>query len=417
MISAKIAAAAGAAAVVVVAPAAFAAGYDTPILYTARHQGMGGTAIAYVDDPSATFHNPAGLSGIEGLSLLGDLSLILGEVQASPERKAASIDSEPVLAPFFLLAAGLRVHDWLTVGLGFFPVASGGAEFRYELSGNPFVDSTRLLFLETTPAVSLNVPKDDWLPGDLALGIGYRLSYLTFEREKGLPSDPRVLNLPMNGWSFSGFRVGAQYHPLPELGFGAVFRNRIEVEAQADEISVYTRTATNASLPFILPAKLGFGAELELVRVRVALDAEYAFQSQNDRVALEGTLDGKHASVANVFAWRNGLTLRSGLEYRLLDGPRRYPLRIGYIVDSGVANEAYPTAFGTPPATTYTVSAGGGVDFGGVWQVNAAVTRRFGSTTIAPSELGTGCAFCSYAGDYAITMTGFYLDVSVNLDL
>jgi long-subunit fatty acid transport protein len=243
------------------------------------------------------------------------------------------------------------------------------------------------------------------------------MSYLTFEREKGMPSDPRVLNLHMNGTSFTGFRVGAQYHPLAMLGFGVVFRNRIEIEAKADEVSVYTQTATDASLPFVLPAKLGFGVEFELPRVRVAVDAEYAFQSQNDRVALEGTLGDEHASVPNVFEWHDGVALRTGVEYRLLDGPRRYPLRVGYVFDSAVANEAYPSAFGTPPAPTHTVSLGGGVDFGGVWQLNAAVTRRFGSTTVEESELGTGCAFCGYAGDYALTMTGFYLDGSVDFEL
>lgn len=410
-------AALSACAIVVATPAARAAGYDTPILYSARHQGMGGTAIAYVDDPSATFHNPAGLSGVKGLSLLGDFSLILGRVQASPQRSVTSLESEPVLAPFFLLGAGIRVHEWVSVGLGVFPVASGGAEYRYEIAGNPFVDSTRIVFLEATPAASLNVPKDAWVPGELAIGAGYRVSFLTFEREQGSPSDPRVLNLDMSGNSFAGFRVGAQYHPIPELGFGAVFRNRIEIESRADEVSVYTETATDVTLPFVLPAKLGLGAELDLTRVRFALDAEYAFQSQNDRVALEGTLDGEDESVPNIFDWQNGITLRTGVEYRLLDGPRRYPLRVGYIFDSTVANSAYPSAFGTPPAPTHTVSIGGGVDFGGVWQVNAAVARRFGETTIEASDLEPGCAFCSYEGDYAITMTGFYLDVSVNIDL
>jgi long-subunit fatty acid transport protein len=410
-------AAAVACALVVVTPAVHAAGYDTPILYSARHQGMGGTAIAYVDDPSATFHNPAGLSGVRGLSLLGDLSLILGQVQSSPDDDVTSIESEPVVAPFFLVGAALRVHEWVSVGLGFFPVASGGAEYRYELNDNPVVDSTRILFLEATPAVSLNVPKDAWLPGELALGAGYRASFLTFERERGTPDDPELLNLHMNGSSFAGFRVGAQYHPIPELGFGAVFRNRIEIESRADEVTVFTQTATDASLPFILPAKLGTGVEYELTRWRFAVDMEYAFQSQNDRVDLEGTLGDFDAAVPNIFDWQDGVTLRTGVEYRLLDGPRRYPLRVGYIFDSTVASDEYPSAFGTPPAPTHTISLGGGVDFGGVWQVNAALARRFGGATVEASDLGDGCEFCGFQGDYAITMTGFYLDASVNIDL
>jgi len=36
------------------------------------------------------------------------------------------------------------------------------------------------------------------------------------------------------------------------------------------------------------------------------------------------------------------------------------PLRAGYIFDSTVTNKAYPSAFGTPPAPTHTITAGTG---------------------------------------------------------
>jgi long-subunit fatty acid transport protein len=393
-----------------------AAGYDTPILYSARHQAMGGTAISYVSDPSALFHNPAGLSGVHGLALLGDLSLVLGRVRGSPERGVSSVESNLVVAPFFLVGAGLRVHEWLSVGLGFFPVASGGAEYEYELAGNPFVDSTQVLFLEATPALSLNVPKDRWLPGELSIGVGYRVNLVNFERKKGDPDDPRVLAFEMSGASFSGVRIGAQYRPVREFGVGLVFRNRVDVDAEADRVTVFTQTADDASLRFILPAKFGVGVDLDLTRVRFATDVEYALQSQNDRVALEGTLNGQAASVPNVFEWQNGVTARFGVEYRIDVGAIRYPVRAGYAFDSSVTNAAYPSAFGTPPAPTHTLGAGIGFD-PGFFQINAAVTRRFGSARISANELRPGCAFCSYEGDYAIGMTGIYLDASVDLSL
>ena len=46
-------------------PAAWAGGYDTPMLYSARHMGMGGTAISGVNDASALFHNPAGMARLD----------------------------------------------------------------------------------------------------------------------------------------------------------------------------------------------------------------------------------------------------------------------------------------------------------------------------------------------------------------
>ncbi len=395
---------------------AAAAGFDTPILYTARHQAMGGTAISYVDDPSAGFHNPAGLRGVQGLALLGDLSLILGKIQGTPDQAAGNQESNLVIAPFFLLGAAYRVHEWVSVGVAVFPVASGGANYEYELAGNRFVDSTSIVFFEATPLVSLNVPKDRLLPGELSFGVGYRASYLVFERKKGDPDDPRVLNLDMSGTNFTGFRLGAQYRPRPELGFGLVFRNKIEITTKADQVSVFTQTAEDAELPFVLPAKFGGGVDLKLERWRGAVDVEYNLQSQNEGTALSGTLGGVPASVPNVFDWQNGVTARFGLEYRIPLQGAEVPVRAGYIFDSVVTSPNYPNAFGTPPAPTHTLTAGAGYDTGR-FEVNAAVSRRFGSTSISADEIASGCQFCGFAGEYAVTMTGLYLDASVDLDL
>lgn len=390
-----------------------AAGFDTPILYTARHQAMGGTAIGYVDDPSAGFHNPAGLSGVHRYALLGDFSLLLGKVTATPERGVVDAESETVVAPFFLLAGGARVNDWLTLGLGLFPVASGGAEYRYELAGNPFVDSTNIVFVELTPFASVELPPLRDLPGKLSIGIGYRASLLLFTRRKGAPEDPQVLNLDMSGTNFTGLRVGLQYRPNQNFGVGFVFRNKIEVGARADEVTVFAQTARDAELGFVLPAKLGTGMVFDVANFRLAADVEYAFQDQNDRSALTGVLGTRTASVPNVFAWQNGITLRAGGEHRFEGGDFSYPVRLGYAFDSTVTNPQYPSAFGTPPAPTHTLSAGGGLQRGG-FQVNVAVTRRFGAATVRSEDLGEGCAFCSYAGEYSIGMTGLYLDTSLD---
>jgi long-chain fatty acid transport protein len=389
-----------------------AAGFDTPILYTARHQAMGGTAIGYVDDASAAFHNPAGLQGVKGLAFTGDLSLILGKVRGSPE-PGNNVKSKTVVAPFFLLGGAYRVHEWLTLGLAAFPVASGGAEYEYPVGASNWIDKTEILFLEASPLLSLNVPKDRWLPGKLAFGAGYRFDYLTFDRKRGEPARLQYLDLEMKGKSFTGFRLGVQYQPLDALRFGLVFRNKVTVKTEADSATVLTSAATDASLDFTLPAKLGFGARLDLGNFGVASDVEYAFQSQNKRPALKGTLMGRPAEVPNVFDWSNGVTWRNGLEYRVGE-QTKVPLRVGYIFDSRVTNPLYPSAFGTPPAATHTFTFGAGL-VREHWQVNWAFSRRMGSATVPTTD--PKCVFCGYPGKYEITMTGFYVDASVDLPI
>ena len=400
---------------------AHAAGFDTPILYTARHQAMGGTAIGYVNDPSAAFHNPAGLQGVKGLAFLGDFSLILGKVRGSPfaTPTANSIDSKLVVAPFFLLGAAYRVHEWVTLGLAAFPVASGGAEYSYDIGTLHAKDYTEIVFLEATPLLSLNVPKDRWLPGRLSLGGGYRASLVMFDRQQGDPSDPQLLNLSLSGFNWTGVRLGLQYSPIDALKFGVVFRNKVSVNTTADSGTVGGAKATNGALKFRLPAKLGFGARFDVQRFGIASDLEWAFQSENTKSHLTGQLEYASGELApadkvNVFNWQNGVTWRLGVEYRLGRLPS-IPLRVGYIYDTKVTNTAYPSAFGTPPAPTQTVTAGAGY-VAEHWQVNAAVSRRFSSAAhVDAAQLGEGCQFCGFAGDYKITMTGLYVDASIDL--
>jgi long-subunit fatty acid transport protein len=402
------------------APAA-AAGFDTPILYSARHQAMGGTAIAYVNDPSAGFHNPAGLQGVKGLALLGDLSLILGKVRATPEISADgedNLESSLVTAPFFLLGGAYRLKPWLTLGLAGFPVASGGAEYEYTVRGSPTIDSTEIVFFEVTPMLSLNVPEDSLLPGRLALGAGYRASIVSFQRLKGPTNDPTFLNLDLSGADFSGFRVGLQYQPIEPLKLGIVFRNKVVVTAKADTATAFTLPAREASLDFTLPAKVGFGIRADGARLGVATDVELAFQSQNQRPPLKGKLGGSdtEAAVPNVFDWEDGITWRLGFEYRF-GRVKEWPIRIGYIFDSIVTNPSFPSAFGTPPAPTRTFTAGLGY-VRDTWQVNVAASRRFGQARVHAEGLDPmACRFCGYAGQYEITMTGLYVDASVDLPL
>ncbi|HVY30576.1 MAG TPA: outer membrane protein transport protein [Polyangiaceae bacterium] len=405
---------------------AAAAGFDTPILYTARHQAMGGTAIAYVDDPAAAFHNPAGLQGVRGLAFLGDFSLILGKVRASPGAapQATSIESNTVVAPFFLLGAGYRLSDWLSLGFAVFPVASGGAEYKYDIGTTRSIDSTEIVFFEATPLLSLNVPKDRWLPGKLAFGAGYRASMVNFDRLQGDENDPQILNLKLTGFNFTGFRVGVQYAPIEALKLGIVYRNNVKVPTRADNATVVGQKATDGKLDFTLPSKLGFGARYDWQRLGVASDVEWAFQSENKDAPLQGTVDGSVATVPNKFEWTNGVTWRAGLEYRL-GGEMQVPVRVGYLYDSRVTNKQYPSAFGTPPSKTQALTAGAGLSwqrYGNAgkpqrFQVNLAFTRRFGSTHLDKEDLGDGCPLCGHAGDYSITMTGFYLDASFDLPM
>ncbi|MGC4086337.1 MAG: outer membrane protein transport protein [Polyangiaceae bacterium] len=402
-----------------VSGSALAGGYDTPMLYSARHLGMGGTAIGYVHDPSALFHNPAGLVDAGRVAALVDFSLLLGKLSASPSLNARDVESELTVAPFFMVAGAYRLTPWLSAGLGLYPIASSGATYRY---GNPgFENKTSLMFVEATPALAARIGKQ------FSVGLGYRVTLVRLERFEGNRDDGTVpfLDFKLRGFNFAGFRLGLKWTPTPRLSAGLVYRQKTTTRVENDAGIALGKTFHDVSTEFVLPTKFGAGVRYDLddhgPHLGLALDVEYSLNSENHGSPLRGTLAGasSETAVPNVFGWKDSVTLRLGAEYRTLHDAElardRLALRVGYVFDSRTANPQYPTAFGTPPGATQVFTCGAGYDFG--WfQSNLALAYRFGSASVSAQDLSADgreeCAFCGAAGDYAIKLTGLYVDAS-----
>jgi long-subunit fatty acid transport protein len=408
--------------VLALARVAHAGGYDTPMLYSARHMGMGGTAIGYVDDASALFHNPAGLAHTPRLALLADFSLLLARVHASPGLLAEDLDSKLAVAPLGLLGAAYRLTDRITVGVGAYPVASAGATYEYPLVGAKIENSTRLLFIEASPAVAVN------LPGRVRLAAAYRVTYVSLTRFQGDRSAAvPFLDFHMTGFDWTGFRVGAQWTALDWLQVGAVYRHKTNTVVKNDAGIALGQRFTDIESSFLLPSKAGLGARADLGDFGIALDGEYLWGSQNVGAPLEGlppaadpAMPPMRLAVPNVFAWSDEITVRAGVEYRLLrgqGGAPRLALRAGYVHDGKVTNARYPSAFGTPPGPTHVLTFGAGWN-AGPWQVNAAFARRFGegavTNELVSDPANKPCRFCGVAGmdPYRITINAFYVDFS-----
>lgn len=412
--------------------AAWAGGYDTPMLYSARHMGMGGTAIGYVDDPSAMFHNPAGLAHTRTWSAIGDFTLLLARVRSSPSILQQDIESKQTVAPLGLLGGGYRLNETVTVGLGVYPIALAGATYEYQSGSQNIVNRTRLVFLEASPAVALN------LPGRVRVGAGYRITYVSLERYQGdpamtriVPGDPSMTMLPVldftvTGVNWAGFRVGAQWTPIDQLQIGAVYRHKTVTKVKNDTGIAVGQQFSDVDTTFVLPAKAGVGARADVWHFGIAVDGEYLFNSQNGAYPLAGlpppTMFNpmpERIAVPNVFRWKDELVFRGGLEFRFAPVPviDRLALRGGYIYDGKTTNEHYPSPFGTPPGPTHVITAGLGWD-GGNWKLNAAFARRFGEGAVTAAHIedpsNEACRFCGAAGNqpYKIGVTGLYLDFS-----
>ncbi len=414
-----IAAACTLAATMVLSTAAHAGGYDTPILYSARHIGMAGTAVASVSDSSAIFHNPAGLARIGRGNLLLDLSIILGRITSSPAagEDGENVESELSVAPFFLLGGAGRVTDWLVLGLGVYPVASSGGAYEYPYTTGSgtynYINETTLFFIEIAPTIAFNIP------GRITLGASYRMTLVSFTRLIDTEETDPSLDIDMFGTNFLGFKVGAQWEAIEDhLSIGLMYRHHTRTEIAADEINAggMLGTFTDATFAFVLPSRIAAGIRGDYMGIGLAFDFEYAWQSQNRIIDLAGIgPTGDEQAIPNVYNWQNAVTLRVGAEYNIeLGNSGILTPRLGYIFDDTVSNPEYPSSFGAPPGPSHIVTAGLGYD-GGPWQVNVAYAFRMTQATVTQEGIDAGednCPFCSFPGEYDLRMNGMYVDFS-----
>lgn len=401
--------------------AALAAGYDTPILYSARHMGMGGVAIGSVDDPSAIFHNPAGIAAQKAGALHLDFSPIMGTIKGSPSKTSGNIDTNFSFSPAFLGAFAWRLHQYFSAGIAVYPAASSGGGYSYSTTDSKGVvtsteDSAKLVFMEAAPTIAAEL-----LPG-LRLGVAARMAQVTFQRsvtntEKGVETPFHDLDL--KGYSFTGVKVGLQYS-TGDLDIGAVYRSGSTSVVEGDKATLNGIPAADARFEFILPSKAGVGVQYRgIANLRLGADFEYIFNSENDKTFVKGkpcldgaacTMKGAELAVPNISNWSDSMTVRVGGAYKI----GSLEPRLGYLLDTQAANISYPSAFGSPPAPTHTLTAGLGYDISPDLDVSIAGAYRTGGTTVTAEDLAAAketCAFCGQKGEYAMTLYGAYLDV------
>jgi long-subunit fatty acid transport protein len=380
---------------------ALAAGYDTPMLYSARHMGMGGTANSYVADPSAPFHNPAGLARVQGGAIMLNGSPLFGTIKASPHADAKSIDTKPTVAPLFLAGAAYRVLPDLVAGLSVYPAGSAAGAYEYPgANGKTVTDSATLAFIEVAPTLAYA------LPMGFKAGATFRYTMATFKRQR---TDGSPIDLDMSGSDAKGYRLGLQWAG-GQFDVGASYRSRIDLGVRAATGKLAGLDAEDVTFLFIYPSKLVLGAQYRgLEKLRIAADVEYGFNSENDTTELRGKLTETKTTfpVTNYYRWENGITVRLGCAYRAGD----VEVRAGYAHDTQVTQKKYPSAFGTPPTATHIVTAGAAYKISDALDVSLAGAYRTGKATVEKADLDPQCVFCGKEGDYGINLFGAYVDL------
>jgi len=327
-------------------------------IYEQGGKGMGfsGAYTALADDPSAIFHNPAGIAFLKGSQIY------LGATVVAPRSHFTGDDPFPgagtreeqdvgvIPVPTFYYTQ--KVRDRLVLGLGV--DSPFGLKTQW---ANPKTYSGRFISLEADlKSFSLNPTVAYKLADRLSVGggIDFRLSKVKLRRRVPSvnPFTQTVIDVAEvqleSGWSSGlGFNLGLLAKPSESLSVGLAYRHKVTIDYTGDAAFTLIPTgnaqvdaAAAAALPpgrpglttaITFPASFSGGAAYQWEKWTVAADAVWFQWSTFDRLQLDFEQGSGLASQTIVEDYQNIWQFRVGIERRLNE---RWALRGGYHFDN-----------------------------------------------------------------------------------
>lgn len=313
----------------------------------AAAMALAGAFVAVANDPSAVFHNPAGLAFLSGTQFSLGTTLIIPksslELPKWPDPRFKTVDqADQVFYPSTVYFSQ-PVSEKMVIGFGFFSPYGLGTEWPgdYPLRYIAVKDDLKTFFFNPVVAFKLSP--------NVALGVGvaYIHSTLSFDLVQladlsfinplfGAYDVPVKLEASGNGY---GFNAGLLYKG-EKFSIGANWRSGFKIDYEGDLTLDWSKAPSavqpllpktgTASTSFEYPHILGFGLAFEPApQLRLSADLHYVLWSSYDEFTVKVDVPNfadKHV----VENWKDALTLRGGIEFKASEG---VALRAGFLYD------------------------------------------------------------------------------------
>ena len=320
----------------------------------AAAMAMGGAFIAVANNPTAIFHNPAGIAWLDGTQISFGATLIIPKASLElpnwPNTSYRSIDAESQVfyPPTFYISH--KISDRIVAGFGFFTPYGLGTRWpdpeNFPLRYIATEDDMKSFFFNPTLAFKLS----DNL--SLAVGVSYIHSTLNFKLvepidltayDLGIYDAPVSLEVSGSGW---GLNAGALYKG-ENFSFGFNWRGGFDIEYKDGDLELdlsnipgapVSSLSGTASTTFSLPHIFGIGAAFDLSeKLTLTADIHYILWSSYDEFVVAVDIPGIEAIYPPGIDdkvveenWKDSFVFRGGLEYRANES---FALRAGFLYD------------------------------------------------------------------------------------
>jgi long-chain fatty acid transport protein len=341
----------GVAAVLLGVQLCFAAGFS---IYegSARGNALGGTLVGRADDPSALYYNPAGITQLPGVQVMGGATFILPSTTVNSfsggRRTSTDTEDNVWVPPHAYITAQATDNIWF--GLGVFSQFGLGTEFDENWPGRYSSYEAIIQSLTVNPNVAIK------FNDQFSLAAGFDIMWFDVDLSRKI-NISQLVNIPglpdidrnLTGDSFGyGVNLGLRYQPMDWLAFGASYRSQVKqsLNGNADFTKsgivatnpLFSRAFndTNASANITLPDSLFLGVMFKPVdRWSVEVGATWTNWSTFDALTVKYDVDPQalttgSATYSNTKDWEAVWRYQIGVEYKPLDW---LDLRAGYVFD------------------------------------------------------------------------------------
>jgi long-chain fatty acid transport protein len=356
-----------------------------------RAMGMGGAVIAWTNDVSLFYFNPAGAANAEGtwISLFETNLLPSGSFALAPYGIDAKTQSK--LYPAGALGFVKPLSDKLTIGLGIYTPSGTGATWDgtqlKNLSGGTAYEWESFLGVVTiAPLVAYKISDQVAVGATLNLNIG-----MMHIKRPGVGQYEESLTGTGLGATF-----GMQFTPCDKLAFGLSYKLPVNVTLKGDAEMGFANllgagVESEITRKTTLPMWLGAGVSFKpMDKLRLAFDINWTNWKKLDEIPVEfsnaaWTQLMAHPVYKAAFDqtieldWKDCLQFRIGAEYML---NQEWAVRLGYMRDPSPAPlETMNILLPQIPYNMFTFGAGYS---GAKLSVNAALEILRGAKQTVP---------------------------------
>ena len=371
-----------------VASSTFATGISKSVLIGAKAIGMGGAFVAVADDPTAIFHNPAGMTQLEGHDFYIGADALITDLNYTPSGTTTTERAILEVLPVPAFGYVANIFEPVSFGLGiFFPHGNGGKfGSASAIASNPL--EGRIYSMEITPAVAWKIMDE------LSIGASLRIvraqssvegQVVILDENNPTTSIDSIQNLEVDGWDL-GFAVGALYKPTEKLSIGVNFRSKVDMDLSGDvtfssggvaETLLGTDTTDVSNFKQVLPMNIQGGVAFYPID-GLTLALSYQYEKNSSIEEFSANFASGNQSLAIPQNWSDSSTIHVGADYWFHE---QYGARVGYArdLDESIPDTAMTRIIGDIASNE--VSAGlmyktQNVDFGLTWNA------RFGERDV-----------------------------------